>query len=268
MSQGYMFVAIGESYVNECYNLCLTIRKQWDNRPFSIVTSKEFVQYAESLSIFDNVFPLKEEGEMWENCTSDFERYCLYPRITLNQYLVYDETINTDTDMLCQYPTDHVWSFCSNRTSPITTVGKPYDAQWHWGTIADVWKACNRHVPHVNGGFKYIRRGEMADAYYDICSQVFWKYDELGCKRWFRNSRSEEMIFAIAHAFSSIMPVDFREFPIETFDYTPDMTIPSKMQHEGSSPFELSGYPPFVHMPGKITCENYKWLFNTIMGVV
>ena len=265
MTQGYLFVALGERYVRECYNLCLTIRKQNDERPMSILTGAADVAYAESLDIFDQVIALRTEGPVWDNCTSDFERYCLYPRITLNQYLVYDETITTDTDMLCQYSTEHVWSFCSNRTFPITAVGMPYDPSWHWNTIADVWQAFGKHVPHVNGGFKYIRKGEFTDSYYKFCEHAFWNYDSFGCKRWFRNSRSEEMIFALAHAEAQMMPVDFREFPIETFDYTPQDTIPSKMQYEGSNPFMLAGYPPFVHMPDKIEGENYQWLLKTIM---
>lgn len=265
MTQGYTFVAIGERHIQECRNLCITIRKQGDNRPFSIITHSKDIEFTKSLNIFSDIIPLRTEGPLWDDCTSDFERYCVYPRITINDYLIYDETITTDTDMLCQYPTEHVWSFCTNRTVPIATTGKPYDPTWHWNTIADVWKACDRHVPHVNGGFKYIRRGAFANNYFATAQHVFLKYDDYGCKRWFRQSRTEEVIFAIAHAFSGIMPVDFREYPIQTFEYFPGLVIPSKMQFEGNSPYELNGYPPFVHMPDKINGDNYKWLFKTIM---
>lgn len=265
MTQGYLFTAFGQRYVAECFHLCQTIRKVGDNRPFSILTTAEDESYAKSLGIFDKILLLDTSDPMWDDCTSDFERYCIYPRITLNRYLEYDETINTDTDMLCQYSTDHVWSFCSNRTSPVTTVGKQYDPEWHWNTIQDVWKALGRHVPHVNGGFKYIRRGDFTDHYYKVCEEVFWNYDALGCKRWFRNSRTEEVIFAIAHSQMGIMPVEFREFPIQTFDYTQGMNIPSKMQHEGNGKFEMTGYPPFVHMTDKLHGSNFQWLFKTIM---
>lgn len=268
MTQGYLFVAFGERFVDECTHQAHTIRKHGDTRPFSILTDNETAEYVRAKDLFEQIHILQTDDPMWNDCTNEFERRCLYPRITLNRYLTYDETITTDSDILCQSSPEHVWSFCSNRSSPVTTVGKPYDPTWHWNTIGDIWKATGLHVPHVNGGFKYVRKGEFADQYYAHCADIFWNYDDLGCKRWFRDSRTEEVVFAIAHGRMGILPVDFREYPIETFDYKIGMEIPSKLQNEGWPPVPtmMNGYPPFVHMTDKLHGPHFQWLYKTIMG--
>ncbi len=38
--EGYFFIAIGKKYIDECYNLSLTIRKHGDQRPVKKAAKK------------------------------------------------------------------------------------------------------------------------------------------------------------------------------------------------------------------------------------
>jgi hypothetical protein len=53
-----------------------------------------------------------------------------------------------------------------------------------------------------------------------------------------------------------------------TFNYTPDMVIPSKLQTEGGQNIELNDYIPFVHMFDKMDGDNFKSLYSKIMNGV
>jgi len=52
-----------------------------------------------------------------------------------------------------------------------------------------------------------------------------------------------------------------------SFNYTPDIQIPSKLQTEGGQNVEMTDYIPFIHMFDKMGGENFTALYNKIMGV-
>jgi hypothetical protein len=62
------------------------------------------------------------------------------------------------------------------------------------------------------------------------------------------------------------MPVDFEEFPVMTFNYTPDVEVPSKLQTEGGRYKNLDDYIPFVHMFDKMEGENFLHLYKRVMN--
>jgi hypothetical protein len=97
---------------------------------------------------------------------------------------------------------------------------------------------------------------------------VFYRYDEYKCRRAFRGGRVDEIIFAIAHSYFNMDPVPFDEVPAMTFNYTPDMVIPSKLQTEGGQNIDLYDYIPFVHMFDKMDGDNFKSLYSKIMNGV
>jgi hypothetical protein len=265
MTQGYLLLALGKRFIEECALLANTIRKQNDTRPISVVIHPEDHEYVLSKGIFDQLIHFKPEGTLWNECQNNFEKYCLYPRLNFPEYLVYDETIIVDSDELCQFNSDHVWTYLSNRSCPVAMTGRSYDSNWHWGTISDVWHRYGKHVPHVHGGFFYLRKSSFLDEFFEYSREVFWKYDEYGCKRWYQNGRVDEIIFAITHSKFNLSPVEFDEYPIITFNYTSDMQIPSKLQTENGQNVELRNYIPFVHMFDKMYGDNFKSLYNKIM---
>ena len=53
MKQGYFFIALGQRYIQECFLLAQTIRKQGDNRPISLLVFEEDIKFAEEFNMFD-----------------------------------------------------------------------------------------------------------------------------------------------------------------------------------------------------------------------
>jgi hypothetical protein len=265
MSQGYLFITLGQRYIDECNVLVETIRKNGDTRPISLVIHPEDKSYAESFGIYDQFVMFEPDDQLWKDCETSFEKYCLYPRLRLNNYLVYVETIITDTDVLCQYNTEHIWTYMSNQSYPIRMLGRINDPNWHWGTIQEVSQAYGRHIPHVHGGFFYIRKHPFLEEFFSYCDEVFYKYDDYKCKRFFRGGRVDEIIFAIAHSHFGIWPVPFDEYPIMAFNYTPEFEIPSRIQTEGNQNAIMNGYIPFVHMFDKMGGKNFTALYDKII---
>ena len=265
INQGYFFVALGNNYIDECYLLTETIRKQNDDRPISLLVHLEDVYHAKHYDVFDKLVIFNPKDQLWKDCNTSFEKYCLYPRLYLNKYTPYNETITVDSDVICQYNADKVWEFCSNNSSPIVMTGRHDDPSWHWGYIDQVSKAFGKKVPHVHGGFFYQRKDPFLDIFFDCCKEVFYKYDDYDCKRMFRGGKVDEIIFAIAHAHFNMLPIDFSQFPIMTFNYEPNIEVPSKLQTEGGKYEEMNDYIPFVHMFDKVGGRNYNSLYKKVM---
>lgn len=274
-TQGYLLLGIGRSYIDECVILLNTIRRQGDVRPASIIVNEDDVQYTQEFAVFDKIikFTIYDE-DLWKECSTNFEKYCLYPRLFLHKYVCYDETIIVDSDILCQSQTDRMWDYLRSksleRNACVLQLGHAVDLAWHWGTIRDVINKVGKMVPHVHGGLFYLRNGSTSDAsvletYFNYSKDVFYRYDELGCKRWYQNGRVDEIIFAIAHAHLGLIPIDFHEFPIMTFNITPDMEFPTKVQTEGSGK-KFDDCIPFLHMfafkPGH---KVFKIMYEKIM---
>ncbi len=269
MSQGYFYIALGKQYIDECAALVRTIRKQGDTRPVSLLIWADDWEYAQRTGLFDQFVHFNPSGAIWEECATSFEKYCLYPRIHLDDYLVYDETIITDSDVLCQAPTDNLWNYLSSQPHSVRMLGRHNDPNWHWGHINQVSEKFGRHVPHVHGGFFYIRKDSVHHSvgrFFSIAKLLFYSYDEFGCIRGFRGGRVDEIIFALVHSSFDVMPEKFDGLPAMTFNYTPDIQIPSKLQTEGGQNVELNDYIPFVHMFDKMGGQNYTSLYNRIMN--
>lgn len=268
MTQGYFLIALGEYYIQECAILTQTIRKQGDTRPVSLLVHPQDVEYAKNLNMFDQFVLFQPSDDLWKECQTGFEKFCLYPRLKFNEYLPYDETIIVDSDVLCQYNTDSLWNHLSNQELPIRMLGRKNDPNWHWGSIHEVSKAFGKHVPHVHGGFFYLRKDVFLESFFTYCEEVFYRYDEYRCKRAFRGGRVDEIIFAIAHSFFDMDPVEFDDLPAMTFNYEPYLQIPSRLQTEGGQNIHMRDFIPFVHMFDKATGANFRALYNKIMNGV
>lgn len=256
--QGYILVALGKKYINESVLLTITLRKQGDNRQVSVLVLPQDIEYAKSFNLFNEIIQFAPVTNFFNLCTLDFEKYGTYPKINIYHYSRYDETIFLDTDVLCQYNTDELWKFVSNRKEFVTMMGHKNDPQWHWNTIGEVSQTFGKNVPHTHGGFLYFRKSSKE--FFNFCNEVAYKYDELKCKRWYRGGICDEIIFALAHAQFDINPIEFDDEPIMTFNYTPDMDLPSKLQtHNGK---QLKNYIPFIHMYDR---THMKTIFDNIV---
>lgn len=267
MNQGYFLIALGKQYIDECLLLSQTIRKQGDERPISLLIHPEDEGYAKSLNMFDQLVHFTPTDQLWKDSVTSFEKYCLYPRINFEQYIPYDENIIVDSDVLCQYDTTSLWEFLSNQSKSIVMLGRHNDPNWHWGSINEVIQAYGKHIPHVHGGFFYIRKKTDIFNFFMECKSIFYNYDKYKCKRAFRGGKVDEIIFAIAHSKFDMLPLEFDSLPVMAFNYTPDMEIPSKLQTEGNQNVELSDYIPFIHMFDKMGGKNFTSLYERIMNV-
>ena len=265
LNQGYFLIALGKRYIDECAMLVKTIRHCGDNRPVSLLIHPEDEDYVKQHGIFDKTVHFQPDDDLWRECQTGFEKFCLYPRINFEKYLPYDENIIVDSDVLCQYNPEALWKFLSAQQLPIRMLGRIDDPNWHWGSIEEVSKAYGKHVSHVHGGFFYLRKNPFLEQFFAQCRVIFYRYDDYSCKRAFRGGRVDEIIFAIAHAYFNLYPVPFDTLPAMTFNYGTNISIPSKLQTEGGQNIELSDYIPFVHMFDKMEGSDFNSLYDRIM---
>ena len=267
MSQGYFLIALGQRYIDECCLLANTIRKSGDQRPISLLIHGKDKVYAREKDIFDQLIEFEPVSGLFKECQTDFEKYCLYPRINFDYYIPYDQNIIVDSDVLCQWNPEHVWNYCSMNKVGIVMQGRINDPNWHWGTVEEVSREVGKHVSHVHGGFFYLRKTGFLEDFFNCAKHVFYNYDKYKCKRYFRGGRVDEILFAVTYAHYGIEPVEFDEYPIMTFNYTSDIQIPSKLQTEGGQNKEMNDYPPFIHMFDKMEGNEFKTLYGKIMNV-
>ncbi len=260
MSQGYILIGLGIEYINEASMLAATIKKQGDNRPVSILVYNKDIEYAHSKGTFADVIDFVPKSDFWNHCNTTFEKHGTYPKTHLHHYALYDENIFLDSDVLCQYNTDTLWNKLTNKQVPVTMMGQYDDASWHWGKICEISHNVGKHIPHIHGGFLYFKKGTFADNFFDACEMLAYNYDSYGCMRWYKNSIPDEMLFALSHANFDMRPSEFDHMPIMTFNYTPDMDMPSKLQTHNNK--ILEDYIPFIHMYNR---TNHLAIFNKIM---
>jgi hypothetical protein len=262
MTKGYLFLALGKFYIDEVYNLVLTINKHNDNKPKSIVVLKEDLEYANSLNVFDRVLEF-QISELYNICTTEFEKYGSCPKLKIKDYLIYDETIVLDSDVLCICNTESLWDWLSTQSKDIVMLGFESDPEWHWGNWGKVCESNGFEMPHTHSGFFYLRKNSnLIEPFFRYATEAFLTYEKLHFLKWFRGGKAEEPCFAYAHAKINLKPVDYREFPVMTFNLTKDQTIPTMLQ--ATTGAILDGYIPFVHMFEKKDGENYKDIFERI----
>jgi hypothetical protein len=148
---------------------------------------------------------------------------------------------------------------------PVIMLGRHDDPNWHWGHIREVSDAFGKNVPHVHGGFFYIRRGLNTGKFFNMAKVMFYSYDDFKCRRAFRGGRVDEIIFALTHSMLNVLPIEFDDVPVMSFNYTPDIKIPSKLQTEGGQNVEMTDYIPFIHMFDKMGGKNFTALYDKIM---
>lgn len=265
-TRGYLFLAFGEYYCRELYNLVLTLNKAGNTLPISVVCSRNDVDTLVKTNLYDEVLIFDFEHELYkEPGLTQFEALCLIPRLLFNHLVPYDQTIITDTDMLCQYNPQSVWDKVSTIDQPVVMTGVNYDPTWHFGYNHEVSAHLGKNVPASHGGFFFINRNHpKLDEYFKLSIEVYKKYDDYKLRRMFRGGRVDEPIFAVVNAMMGYPVLEFTEHPVITFNYKADRELPSKVQ---TIPFEkeLDDYIPFIHM-FKPHTENYSTLLQKLLS--
>ena len=272
MEQGYLLICLGQRYILESTFLVNTLRKNNDMRPVSLLIKETDLEYANSFNLFDNIIIYHPDynDKTYIDCVNEFERNCVYFRINFDKFIPYDETICLDSDVLCQYSTDNLWDFLSKESFPVRNLGKKKaDSHWHWGQADIISNMVGKKIPAIHCGFNYVRKGLVTDDFFDRARDIFLNYDYFGLKRYFRGGRTEEGVFSLAYSETNADPIEYTGFPIMTFNYTKDEPIPSKIQillDDNNARYEMEDYIPFIHMFEKMEGENFKIIYDRIMG--
>ncbi len=266
MTRGYFYLVFGEYYVQELNNLVMTMRKNGDTLPISVMCTEKEVRMLEETKFYDQliIFDFKHELYQEPNLTQ-FETLCLIPRLLFNKFIPYDETIITDTDILCQYNPSKVWDIMSSIDQAVVMTGMNYSPDWHFGFNHEVSTNLGKSVPESHGGIFLIKKHHKdLSKFFDLAIEVYKNYDSYKLRRMFRGGRVDEPVFAIVNAKMNYTVLDFDKYPIITFNYNANMTIPSKIQTTPTTK-ELDDYIPFIHM-FKPHTRNYVSLLNKILS--
>jgi hypothetical protein len=266
IKKGYLFIGLGKFYIEECYNLILTMQKHGDFKPKSILIYENDLEFVRSLKVFNHVIIFESKDSLFNECNNDFEKNCLYPRLNFKKYLIYDETIIVDSDVLCIYSTDILWNWLSNQSKDIVMLGFRNDPNWHWGQWGKICELNGFHMPHVHGGFFYFRKNSnMLKSFFEHATYAFLNFKKLHMLLQYKGGRVDEPCFAYAYAKINLEPVEFTEFPVMTLNLNSNHDIPSKLQTANGLNVTMAGYIPFVHMFDKKNGPFYKELFNKIL---
>jgi len=252
MARGYLFLAFGKPYVTEVITLVKTIRNTGDTLPASVICSESDIDELNSSNLFDKILVEDFTNPLYKtDCRTSFERYCTIPTILLNEFLIYDETIITDTDMLCQYNPSSTWDIMSSINQAVVLTGKTFSPDWHFGYNHRISKKLGKNVPQSHTGIFYMNKNHKdMSRFFELLIDVYRNYSSYGLLTFYKKSKIDEPIFAVVNALMNYKVIETRENPIITFNYHGEIELPSKkfMVKPNISQFEFDVPPPFIHM--------------------
>lgn len=257
-SESYLFLCFGRSYILDCRDTIKTLRCCGDSRPANIVTLPEDYLFAKTFNIFNKIltFDIKNH-ELFNFCKTNFEKFCLLPRLELYKFLTTDYTTVLDTDILCSYNTDKAWDFLINKKQDLIMLGSKNNPSWHWGNWGEVCSKIGIKPQETHGGLFFLSKTKKLEKIFNDAKKCFLNYDELGMLRLYQNGAVGEPCFSYAFSQNEFEPVDFSEFPIMTFNLSLTDDLPTKKMNEVRQSRIMEDYIPFIHMFEKNQGENF-----------
>lgn len=200
-SEGYLLFAFGDKYVQDAVNFVKSLRSMGqDQRPVTVVANAGCSIDLPNVNVIN-----KQETEFDCLGRTDFEKFCVIPRVTADRYTPYDKTMHLDCDSLCIHPTADIWKDFAS--VPCAFIGKRRDPEWHWGKMQEVEKLAGMSLPHIHGGLIYFTK-ESTELFKQ--AQYFYRNcDSFGVLRQFRGAPPEEMLFALACGKLDIVPFEY-----------------------------------------------------------
>lgn len=266
MSEGFLSIALGKPYIDECSYLVRTLRKQGNTQPFSVIIKEEDKSYAEEKKLFDKFIMFDDSDGLLSKCNTDFERYCLYPKLTLYKNLPYDETIVLDTDVLCQSNPNKVWDYFRDKNCPLVFLGRYHSPFNYNRSLRSMISKYGKHIPYVHTGIFYVKKDGFLDDFFTYCKYVFDNYEEFGCVTWGERGKNDEPIVAIAHSHFNMTPIEFNKYGIMTFStYDKNMELPTKVIYQDGENKLMDDYIYFIHVRRESPSVNPKVFYNRLM---
>lgn len=267
--QSYLFLCFGQKYINDVIDFIDTARHFNDIRPINIVVNPGDEYYAKKIGVFNNVLIFDvSKDELYPLCKTNFEKFCLLPRLRLYTFLQTKYTLVLDTDILCSYNTDKIWEVLINNKQPLTMLGSTNNEVWHWGNWKNICNSLNIKPYETHGGLFFIDNTDI-----DILSKIwnhaiyaFKNFDSLGFMRLYQGGAVDEPCFAYAFNKSNIKPINFSDAPIMTFNLNALSTqVPTKLMTEKQQSCVMNDYIRFIHMFEKNESFNFKLLKQKIL---
>jgi len=264
--KSYLLLSFGRSYINDSKDLIDTLRHFKDNTPVNIVVGSNDYDYAHSCKIFNNVIIFDIYNHpLYPLCNTKFEKFCLLPRLELYNFLTTDYTIVLDTDILCAYYTNKVWDYLINKNQDLIMLGSKNNPAWHWGYWGNICSRIGIKPQETHGGLFFLKKTPKLQPIFKDVEYAFINYDKLGMLRMYQEGAVDEPCFSYAFSKNSLMPINFSEFSIMTFNLKALDEIPTKNMTEAQQKTIMNNYIPFIHMFEKNNSLNFKNLKEKIL---
>ena len=266
MSKGYLLIGLGKPFIDECTYLVSTLRKQKDTLPVTIIVLPEERDYAMSSKLFDSYIELDVSDPLYAKCVTDFERYCLYPKLILYKNLPYTETIFLDCDILCQRNPAEVWEYFKAENKPLVFLGKYHSPFNYHRSLRNMIIKYGKHIPYVHTGIFYITEDSFLNDFFEYCKYAFDNYENFGCVNYGKRGKNDEPLFAIAHSHFNMKPIEFDKYGILTFNTRDsNLNLPTKVIYQDGNNTEKSDYIPFIHVRRESHQINPKIFYERLM---
>jgi hypothetical protein len=259
MSRGYLFYAIGDYFLDEAITLTKSIQKYGeDDYPISLVVNEKGADRADKTGLFDKLLVFDESPEIFKSVKLPHEKYGILATFEMAQHAPYDETMVTDTDVLCTSSTKPAWDAMTSLDQAFTMVGRNVSPNWHFGYNHELSKKHGYNFPETHAGCTLVKKNHSdVNKFQHLLIDAWNNYHELGFKSIFRGGRCQEIHYSYAFANLNYKVIEFGEHPVMTFNYPPDIKLPNKKQLVENNK-ELYDYIPFVHMFKKHRQDYFK----------
>jgi hypothetical protein len=258
INESYLFLAFGKSYISDCLDFVETKNRFNDKRSVNIIVCPEDYDFAVSLNVFNIVHTYDiRSHELFNLCKTNFEKYCLLPRLELYKFLDTEYTIVLDTDILYSFSADKVWDFFINLNQDFIMIGSGHNPHWHWGEWGKICQKNNIDCLETHGGLFFLKKTESIINIFNTARYCFENYDSLGMHRKYQDGAVDEPCFAYAFAKNNIKPINFSSFPIMTFNLSYQDEIPTKKLTETMQQTTMDDFIPFIHMFEKNQSYNF-----------
>lgn len=265
--ESYLLLCFGRSYIQDAKDLIDTLRHFKDHRNINIVVLPQDYEYAINSRLFHNVISLDIANHpLYDICQTKFEKFCLLPRLELYRFLTTKYTIVLDTDILCAYYTNNVWKYCKSIDQNIIMLGSKNNSTWHWGHWGKICNNLNIKPQETHGGFFFLKKSQELEKFFLDAKECFLNYDSFGMLKLYQNGAVDEPCFSYAFDKNNLMPIEFGEFPIMTFNLHYAAEIPTKNLTEQRQKKTMYDYIPYIHMFEKNNTKNFKSLKEKILS--
>jgi hypothetical protein len=266
--ESYLLLCFGKKYIDDAKDLIETLRHFQDYRDINIVVHPQDRGYAIDQKIFNNVISFDISSDpLFHLCNTNFEKFCLLPRLRIPNFLLTKYTIILDTDILCSYFTNNVWKYLINKNQTLIMLGSTNNTNWHWGEWNNICNSLGIQPYETHGGLFFIDNSNSENLYqiWNYVEYAFLNYDNLGFSKKYQNGAVDEPCFSYAFSKTNLVPINFSEYPIMTFNLNALITdMPTKNMTETEQACEMNDYIPFVHMFEKNQSSNFKLLKHKI----